>query len=247
MEYEKRARDSESFNSIWTMVIQPVLRAVQAECDPYFVERCGLKACSSPIWKEKLYAEYLDFRDQLKNVCYGPSNQREAEELLDGRKIAAVLCGALIREKGFMFDSGQASAITLEKAKELKEKYGKDKGSVLLNLWAVQNIYINYKLAYYASLQMVYLTLMHDLLNKAKNEKNAATVRAVANQLATALNTVGHLYSYPQPDKGDGFDVNIIIGLARTDIARRDLDTFLFAMHLYQLEEHTIDKLKSQI
>lgn len=232
------------FDQIWKKVIFPVLEAVQTECDPSFVEQCHLVPASLSTWKNEVYGEYLCLRDQLKNICYGPSNHHGAEELLDGRKIAAVLCSALIRKKCFAFDSAAAQEATNKKIKELVSTSCND--SVQFNLWAVNNIYVNYKLAYYASLQMVFLTLMHDLLSVVKREKRADDP-SDAKRLIGMLNERGHLFSYPTPAKGDGFDVNVIIGLARTDISGNELDTFLFAMQLYQIEAHTIDKLQQQI
>lgn len=71
-----------------------------------------------------------------------------------------------------------------------------------------------------------------------------AQEREEAKKLAARLNDWGHLAPYPQPPRGDGFDVNIIIGLARTDISRKDLDMFMFAMQLYQIEERTVNLLE---
>lgn len=248
MANKKRAETSRHFSQIWEKVIRPVLTNVRDECDLMFVERCALQNASDSSWKQELYEEYLRIRDRLKNTCYGPHGQYGAEELLDGRKMAAVLCGALIRRKGFLFDSGAAEILAAEKKKEMRSQLGSRAGSVRFNIWATQNVYINYKLAYYASLQMVYLTLMRDLLEAsklAKNEGDLARCNDV-KELVAALNRIGHLSRYPQPKKGDGFDVNIIIGLARMDITGKELDTFMFAMQLYQIEEYTIDKLTTK-
>jgi len=242
-----------SFDQIWSKAILSVSRTVLDESDPEFAQQCGLRASAPLVWKPALYDEYLRLRDELKNICYGSSDGRSPEYLLDGRKIAAVLCAALISKKGFWFDPEQARAFTEAKKEALKDD------PVRFNRWAAQNVYINYKLAFSASLQLVYLTLMRDLLVKAGLEEPGTSKtpgpltpgemeeREHARQLATALNKIGRLASYPQPSKGDAFEVNIIVGLARTDMSAKALDMFLFAMQLYQIEEHTVDLLEKAL
>lgn len=235
-----------SFDHIWEKVVFPVSQTVLTESDPDFAEACALQLRPSEEWKEELYQKYLDLRKQLKDVCYGPTtDHRSPEEFLDGRKIAAVLCFALTSQKGFLFRTEEAWQFAMSKREALADP-------VKFNLWAVRNVYANYKLAFCASLQLVYLTLMRDLLVEAGlDEKKRclqtprSTEQETARRLAKALNKRGHLAPYFRrlPSRGDSFDVNIVIGLARADLSARDLDMFLFAMQLYQIEEHTMDLL----
>ena len=115
---------------------------------------------------------------------------------------------------------------------------------VAFNSWLAQNVYLNYKFAYYAILQLVYLTLLYYL----NNPQMASTLYGIsetdATTLVVALNNIGHLFPYPSPPDADSFDVNVIIGLARSDLTGQNFDMFLFAMQLYQLEMYTIGKLK---
>lgn len=232
------------FDSIWNRVIYPVFSVVREECSPEFVKDCSLDERPSEEWRKEVYSKYLRLRKQLKDICYGSSNHSSDseptdEDLLDGRKIAAVLCSALIHKKAFRFQTGSALKLTKEKKQLLTPE--------AFNQWAVSNIYINYKLAYYASLQMVYLTLVYDLLEKSEDKSYSDDDRKEAKALAAILKDEHHLCTYTLPSTGDGFDVNIVIGLARTDLAKRDLDTFLFAMQLYQVESHTIDVLRRRL
>lgn len=241
--------DFRSFDHIWDKVIQPVSVTVLAESDTCFKEYCSVKLKSAVEWRRELYEVYQHLREQLKDICYGSSDHRSPEELLDGRKIAAVLCASLISQKGIQFDTVKALDFAEKRKRELANE------PVRFNQWAVGNVYVNYKLAYFASLQLVYLTLMRDLLIKAglknsvQQELSPGEVKEQeeARKLSSQLNSWGHLISYPQPPRGDGFDVNIIIGLARTDMSTKDLDMFMFAMQLYQIEEHTVDLLKKSI
>lgn len=249
-------KDWYSFDFIWYDVVLPVSQIAMDECDPDFAQYCGLRPRPSSDWKTELHEEYCRLRAQLKDICYGPSNYRAPDELLDGRKIAAVLCSALISTKGFQFSMRKAWEYTKRKSP------GPNQNRVCFNRWAVGNVYINYKLAYYASLQLVYLTLMRDLLVNAGLQESDACVRPLehltpqeqgereeSRLLAKALNHIGHLAPYVrrQPSRGDSFDVNIIVGLARTDMSNQNLDMFLFAMQLYQIEEHTLDILRRSL
>lgn len=138
-----------SFDHIWKKVVFPVSQTVLTESDPDFAGACGLRLRSSEEWKEELCHEYRNLRQQLKDICYGPTDHRSPEELLDGRKIAAA------------------------KKKTLADP-------VSFNLWTVGNVYANYKLAFCASLRLVYLTLMRDLLVEAgldEKNKNLQTPR----------------------------------------------------------------------
>ena len=62
---------------------------------------------------------------------------------------------------------------------------------------------------------------------------------------ATKLNDIGHLFHYPSAPNADSFDVNIIVGLARADFSGKDIDMFMFAMQLYQIEMYTVEKLQN--
>jgi len=223
----KKNEGSRHYEQIWNKVIQQVLQIVTDESDKKFREKCCLEIKPLKEWKEKLECKYRILRKELKERCYG---NHVDQGLLDGRKLAAIFCKALTEEKAYVFDTVAAYDIMKQKKTEMS--------SVEFNLWAVHNVYINYKLAYYVSLQLVYLTLLHDLQSSDKTKI-----------FAKELNKNGHLYRYPPASNSDSFDVNIIIGMARIDIAKENFDMFLFAMQLYQIEMYTItvlDKIISQ-
>ena len=213
------------------MAIRPVKEIVYSDSDPDFRERCSLQTVSG--WEERLREAYRSLRETLKAICYG-SNADSG--LLDGRKIAAVFCGALMKVKAFTFDLDQAKALMVKKKNAMS--------GVAFNSWLAQNVYLNYKFAYYASLQLVYLTLLYDLNNPQMARALYGISETDATTLVVALNNIGHLFPYPSPPDADSFDVNVIIGLARSDLTGQNFDMFLFAMQLYQLEMYTIGKLK---
>lgn len=220
---KKRNEESRHYSQIWEKVVRQVLMIVEEECDAEFVEYCSLQMKPLSSLKVTLEDEYRLLRRELKEACYG---NRSDNGSLDSRKLAAVFCKSLIKEKAFRFNTAKA----LQLLKRRKEELAPD----VLNLWIVHNVFINYKLAYYVSLQLVYLTLLQQLL--ASEETRLKGLK---------LNKIGHLYRYPSVRDIDGFDVNIIIGIARADLNKKDFDMFLFAMQLYQIEMYTVEKLNS--
>lgn len=218
---EKRSEESRHFSIIWADAIQDVLSVVQDECDIEFTEKCSLQAKPIDQWKASLELEYRELRSNLKEICYG---KHVDAGFFDGRKFAAIFCRAMIQSKVFCYNTSAAVDLVEARKAELKP--------VEFNLWAVNNVFINYKFAYYVSLQLVYLTLLEQLLSTGKVEA------------ATKLNKIGHLIRYPDSSKADSFDVNMIIGLARADLDGKELDMFLFAMQLYQIEMYTVKSLQ---
>lgn len=221
----KENEGSRHYTQIWNKVIEQVLSVVKEECDIEFCKKCKLESKPIKIWKKDLETRYRLLRKDLKEICYGNDID---EGLLDGRKLAAILCRALIEEKAYKFDIQAAYELAKTKRSELS--------SVEFNIWLTHNVYINYKLAYYVSLQLVYLTLLHDLISSEKSK-----------ELALNLNKIGHLHRYYPLPNSDSFDINVIIGMARADISGKEFDMFLFAMQLYQIEMYTIEKLERDL
>lgn len=218
----KRNEESRHYAQIWEKVIQQVLEVITEECDEEFCRECSLQTKPLEAWKRALEKEYRKLRRDLKEFCYG---NRADDGLLDGRKLAAIFCKALIKEKAFRFHTNKALHLLKERKKELSPDE--------FNCWAAHNVFLNYKFAYYVSLQLVYLTLLQQLLSSEETKP-----------YAIKLNGIGHLYQYPYSPNTDSFDVNIIIGMARADLKGKDFDMFLFAMQLYQIEMYTVEKLK---
>lgn len=219
--------DSRHYKHILEKVIRPACKIVFEECDQEFQERCHVERKPIEKWEEELEKEYRIFRQDLKIICYGEGAN---EGVLDARKMAAIFCKSIIKEKAFRYNVSEAQKMVEEKKKSMS--------SVKFNLWAVDTVYMNYKLAYYVSLQLVYLTTLYELEEKGETQK------------LLELNKIGHMIRYPlikssATEEVDSFDVNVIIGMARSDISMQNFDMFLFAMLLYQIEMYTFERLKS--
>lgn len=232
----KRTEESRHYSQIWEKAIWPEVCVVEEECDAQFCAECAVRKNPLPEWKRALENEYRALRENLKERCYGDNAGNGS---LDARKLAAIFCKALMKKKAFQYDTKKALPLVQAKQRELSP--------VAFNCWAVNNILINYKLAYYVSLQLVYLTLLEQLLSSYEGAKVKSKAQLIKEQsMAKCLNNHGHLYRYPFSPDADSFDVNVIIGMARADYEDRDFDLFLFAMQLYQIEMYTMERLKNE-
>lgn len=211
---------SRHFEKIWERVVCPVRDVVLRECDDVFVQSTGLHLVEEKAWKDSIEATYRRLRKECKKYCYG--NGKDLG-YLDSRKIAAIFCKAIIQKKAFSFDLDVAQK-QLKKSR-LDRKY--------TNRWIVDNILVNYKLAYLVSLQLLYLTLLEDLLYREETIDDAFL-----------LSEMRHLSKYPRSEGYDSFDINMIIYLAQSDIRGNDFDMLLFSMQLYQIEMYTRSQLK---
>lgn len=214
--------ESRHYDRLWSQVISKVIDIALEECNPEFKECCCLHVKPYNVYKKTVEKQYRKLRHEFKELCYG--NKTE-EGLLDARKIAAVLCNSLIREKPFIFNEMAACSLMLSRKKTLH--------NIQFNYWVVNNVFINYKTAYLASLQLIYITLLDDLFSCKETEK-----------YAEKLNKIGHLRRYPISKDSDSIDVSIVIGLARANMKGMDFDMLLFAMQLYQMEIYAREGLK---
>lgn len=211
---------SKEFEDIWKYVILPVREIVEKECDPDFARTAQLHFRDEEKWKRRLEDEFHLQRRRFKRQCYDSKKQHNANFLLDSRKVAAVLCQTSLRYKAFSFDMQEANRFALNQKNCLPdESYTR---------WAVHNTLINYRFAYLTGIQLLYITLLSDLMS-SENTK----------ELGIALNARGHLFCYPVDADCDSFDTNVVVGLARSDIEGQDLNMLLYAMLLYQAEMYT--------
>ena len=221
--------DRIEFPNIWEKTIIPVRDEILVECDPCFRKEVGLSfRGENPAWRESLENKFHHYRYIFKEQCYGKKEERTGDPLLDYRKVGAVLCQTLCLHKPFGFDLEKADALAIEKKVNLK--------SLDYTKWAVNNTFINYKFAYLASQNLVYLMLLDDLLDKN------ATAEMI--EMGKELNEVGRLFRYPTEPDCDTMDVNVVVALARGNINGQELNMLLYATILYQSEMYTRERLR---
>ena len=110
------------FKRLWESVQQAISDSFE-ECDPEFLERCNVQRIydrnhkgTESKYEEAVEDAYRMHRGELRHECYGPA--KRDDEDLDSRKVAAVICCALIDRKAISFDYSEASKMLQEKAEE---------------------------------------------------------------------------------------------------------------------------------
>lgn len=219
--------ESKHFSKLWELIGLTINEAIE-ECDPYFVEKCGLARVSDSKLKVPVENTYRNLRERLKRECYGTSDDEKLS--LDARKIAAVICCALVAEKAVAFDEDQAERMLKEKEIQVQKEKKADRTD--LNEWIVNNFFINYKIAYLAGLRIIYRTLLAELLHDEMTKK-----------AGEELNRNGCLFRYPRTPKLDNFDVNMVLGLGRSDLQHSEINSFMLALQFYQIEMYARQKL----
>ena len=147
-----RKRESKHFAKL-RREIELAIECAASECGDEFRASCGLTFVKTDQLKGAVEREYRQFRDDLKKECYGRNEEgrpmdateegresdggRENGQSLDARKIAAVICYALIRKKPLVFDEKKAVELLAEQEELLNQQKNPDR--TVLNKWIVDN------------------------------------------------------------------------------------------------------------
>lgn len=221
---QKRREDSRHFAEMWKHV-QLASAAAMEECDALFRDDCTLHVRSGAKAKAAVEKVYRELRDTLREECYYDKTQKN---MLDGRKMGAIMCNALMKEKIFVFDEARAMELSQQKQKE----YGDTpEGKLKFNRWIVNNLFINYKVAYLFSVGLVLETAKEKLLREDAS-------------LGLQWNRQGWMIAYPEEEGMDSFNVSMVLGLGKADLGEREFDMFMYALQLYQMEQYTLTALK---
>lgn len=222
---QKKHDDSRHFAEMWKHV-QKAREAALSECDAQFRSYCEVGVRSEKSIKRDVEKEYRRLRAELRKECY---SDETGKHMLDGRKMSAIMCNALIKEKVFYFDEVRA----LELLKKKKVEFGtRPERKVEFNRWIANNFFINYKVAYLFSVGLVVETAKERWLRE--NPK-----------LGSRLNQQGWMTKYPEEEGIDNFNVSMVLGLGKGDLQGKDLDMFMYALQLFQIEQYTLFVLKS--
>lgn len=214
---------SKHFERMWKSVVQAIDIAM-VECDPEFIERCHPARRDKDNLSYVTEKAYRRIRGELRLECYGTE---DGKENMDARKIASVMCCALMEQQAVRFDAMEALTLMEEKDSLLKKQETKPDRTEL-NRWIVNNFFINYKIAYLTGLLIVLDALVLELL---KDQRTVPFGRALAQQ--------GQMSQYPVALKVDGFDVSMVLGLGRAGMRRESANAFLLALQFYQIEMYT--------
>ena len=210
-----------TFKEIFNLIIKPLIDEVEEDLDDDFKKATGFK-CSN---LERVYQNcepiYQSKREELKKLFYGAAYKGKPitsdPHYLDLHKIGSIVCYCLIKYKVFWFDENKAW------------KYINDKfADQVPNDWYVSNILINYKLAFHASIAIIYYKILFDA-----NDNNDF-------ELYKLVETRQGLNLYPQKKDHESFENSIIIDMAKRNVNQRSFDCLLYAAVLFQLEEYNL-------
>lgn len=204
------------FEFIWTNFVTPIIKRSAAEMSKEFIEQCDLAYSFNNFseYKHKIITFYKEKREWLKTV-YMP---HEKSPNLDAHKLGGVLCRSLIANKPFYMNTESVE-------RYVSEKFSNDKSNH--TEWFVDNVFVNYKVAFYASLGYVYTDLLGSYRQSNKKEHYKE------------LNNNGTLFFYNNSDSHESFENSTILALQKNDILNRDFDYLSYAILLFQLEKHT--------
>lgn len=219
--------ESKHFSKLWELIELAINEALE-ECSSDFIKECGLVQVDGLKLKKSVETTYRRLRERLKRECYGVTDN--GPQSLDARKIAAVICCTLIAEKALAFDEDSAAELLEKKETQLIKEKKSDRTA--LNEWIVNNFFVNYKIAYLSGLRIIYRTLLAELVHTEATKK-----------AGERLNEKKCLFCYPRVPKLDNFDVNMVLGLGRSDIQQSEINLFMLALQYYQIEMYTRQKL----
>jgi hypothetical protein len=209
-----------NFQYIWTQWIVPLVQDLYSQLDDEFRKYCNVqirdldKVC---LGAEKYYQKK---REEVKKAFYGKYRKGDSADThrMDFHKIGAIICRTLIEYKVFDFDVNRCK----EYVDQHISSYDTD--------WVVKNALINFRLAFYSSIVFLYQS-MRFVYSKSNNELyNALCKRG-------KLDLYG-IYNSKEGEVKESFENCIVLDLAKRDIGNHSFDYFMYAIILYQLEEH---------
>lgn len=232
-----------AFDEIWDKIILPSIRKCLDELDIQFKSKARVSGCNLTKYKKSLEDIYKRKREWLK-VEYLPN---EDDPILDFHKLSSIMCRSIIGVKHFTYD--------IKLAEEFFEQISNDENISQSEKvkWQIDNVYVNYKLAFLVAEGIVYVDLLfwaqeriNDLLCQYNqedidsNKDNVSIKLKVYEEFIELLNTKQQrLYSYEVSDSHDNFTTSSIIALMKNDYLRRDFDYLQFAISMFQWQQYT--------
>lgn len=235
------------FDFIWEDSVFPLIHKCDNEMDTAFKSAVSLKIRELGAYREDLKRIYRDKRNWLKKE-YLPYDKNA---ILDFHKLSAVMCRCIIGNKPFVFDLSVAEQYLKQSH---NERIKGTKGSEILRK-QIDNIYVNYKLAFLVAESIAFDDLVHWAQRQIayiKNDKTIVSdpdvVIAIYEQFIDKLEQLGILADYEWTNKRhDPFFESMVSCLIKTDLLKRDFDYLLFASSMFQWQEYTKYKLLTEI
>ena len=237
------SKGTSAFDNTWKKIILPSITKCREELDKDFAREAEACVVDLVEYKDKLEYIYKRKREWLK-AEYLPN---EENPILDFHKLSSIMCRCIVGIKPFSYNIDVAerffSRIADNEEIEQCEKVA----------WQIDNVYVNYKLAFVVAEGMNFIDLLYwaqEKINQIKeqyseeqiesNEENVSKKIDVYNEFIELLNEKQQrLYSYKTSESHDNFFTSAIIALMKNDYLKRDFDYLQFSLSMFQWQEYT--------
>lgn len=216
-----------NFQYIWKHWIVPLIDDLLSKMDQTFRQECNVKIRDLDKICEAAEKYYQVKRAQVKKEFYGEYHKGDSEtdHRMDFHKIGAIICKTLMEYKVYDFDMDQC------------KKYVERKNDPYDTDWVVKNALINYRLAFYGSVVFLFHAMIFEY-----SRTNPELSKKLADREKLDLYKCGSNLEKEKAENEksvkESFENSIVLDLAKGDVGNRSFDYFMYAIILYQLEEH---------
>lgn len=240
------------FDYMWEGVIAQTIDFCVQEIDKDFFEKAEVEVASLNKYKMKLRESYHKKREWLK-IEYLPHKYKP---ILDFHKLSAIICRCIIGFKPVAYNENIADLLFLENQKQIFDVDERKNADKKLK-WQIENIYVNYRIAFLSAAGLAYDDLLCWIQRKIKNltkkeKENVINPEEkerlnIYNQFRDSLIENSALIQYRKSPNHDDFESSMIVSLMKNDMLKRDFDYLSFAAILFQWQENTKEIIFSQI
>lgn len=235
--------DISAFENIWNNIISKSIEFCKAELDDNFKKYANVETVNLTEYKIQLEQIYKRKLQWLKKN-YLPN---EKNPTLDFHKLSSVMCRSMIGVKLFTYDISKSEKIFIEiSSNKSLNQFDKIQ-------WQINNVYINYKLAFLVAEGIVFVDLLYWTQNKIDSIKNKYDKDSIENNVNKSMTKLeiyknlinvlnikhNRLCNYKPSSSHDDFITSGIIALMKNDYLNRDFDYLQFSLSMFQWQEYT--------
>lgn len=212
--------DMSNFRYIWINWINPLIKDLYAQTDKKFVEYCKVEIRDLDNIYNNAEKYYQRKREEVKRTFYGEYHKGDSQldHRMDFHKISAIICRTFIEYKVYNFDE----VLCQQYVDKNIDSYDTD--------WVVRNALINYRLAFYSSVVFLFHAMQFEYYTEDKELFDLLEKESKLNLYETHISN--------NTKVKESFENCIILDLAKRDINNHSFDYFMYAIIMYQLEEH---------
>ena len=223
-------RHLSNFEYMWSKWIVPLIDDLYNQMDNRFKKYCNVQIRDLDRIAIKAEAFYQKKREEAKRTFYGEYHKGdsaiETEHRMDFHKLSSIICRTLIEYKVYDFDE--------ECCREYADKYI----SPYDTDWFVRNALINFRLAFHGSVVFLFRSMQFDYYENDKILFNLIKDKDSLNLYDSNTSKSNGLNQDKIDRVKESFENCIILDLAKRDIGNHSFDYFMYAIIMYQLEEH---------